>query len=605
MCGIVGYKGSKDAFSILISGLKKLEYRGYDSAGVAIVYKNKIYRYRKKGKVKQLEDEFKDKVKKTTIGIAHTRWATHGNPSEENAHPHSDCKRKIAVVHNGIIENYIEIKSKLKKRGHRFNSQTDTEVIPHLIEENLKKLTPFEAILETVNELKGSFAFLTLFSEHPELIVGVRKNSPLIFGKNENEFFFSSDVLAISDYLDELYFPDEETIIYVSSDRFSFFNFKGVEKRISPKKIDNRLFFIEKKGFKHFMLKEIFEQSEAVRETVQQRYSLETGEIFFEDILPQEISSIEIIASGTSYHAGCIGEIFFEEISKIRAQTHISSEFSYRKIIPDDNTLYIAISQSGETADTLKAIEKIKEKNGFVLSITNTPESRITRETDSFILTHSGPEISVAATKTFTSQVALLYLLSLYIGKNKGNLSKKEIIKKLKNFQKIPVLIDITLNLSREIERISRYYYQKNAFLYIGRWINYPVALEGALKLKEISYIYAQAYPGGELKHGPISLIEEETPVVVIAPKDRVNVKTLSNIEEAKARGANIISIGTKTDGDLQSLSDVFLPLPETDELLSPLISVIPLQLLSYYIALRKGVDIDQPRNLAKSVTVE
>ncbi len=605
MCGIVGYKGSKDAFDVLISGLKRLEYRGYDSAGMAIIANGKLYRYREKGKVKDLENLYRKNTKKSSIGIAHTRWATHGNPSEENAHPHSDCKRKIAIVHNGIIENYVEIKNYLKKKGHKFESQTDTEVVPHLIEENLKKSTPFEAVLKTVNKLEGSFAFVILFSEHPELIIGVRKNSPLVFGKQEEEFFFASDVIAISDYSDEFFFPDEETIVYVSDGEFQFFNFKGIEKKLKPKKIENRLFFIEKRGYKHFMLKEIMEQPEAVRETIQNRYSIESTDIYMDTDNLDKIEEIDIIASGTSYHAGLIGSIFFEENSGIKANAFISSEYAYRKVIHRDRTLYVAISQSGETADTLKAIEKVKEKGGRVLSITNTPYSRITRESDYSILTRSGPEVSVAATKTFTSQVALLFLLSLYLGSKNNFISKKEINKRLTSLQRIPVLMDIALNLSKEIERISKFFYQKSEFLYIGRWINYPVALEGALKLKEISYIYAQSYAGGELKHGPISLIEDGTPVLVVSPNDRVYEKTLSNIQEAKTRGATIISVGNEGDSELQSESDVFLPLPTIEELLTPLITVIPLQLFAYHIALRRGVDIDQPRNLAKSVTVE
>jgi glucosamine--fructose-6-phosphate aminotransferase (isomerizing) len=607
MCGIIGYKGEKNAIEIIINGLKKLEYRGYDSAGIAYIDKQKIQKIRVRGKIENLKEEARKTEISTKVAIGHTRWATHGSPSQINAHPHSDCKNKIGIVHNGIIENYIELKKELKSKKHKFLSDTDTEVIVHLLEENRKNYPVFDAIIRTVNRLKGSFALVILFADFPELMVGIRKNSPLIFAENGEEFFFSSDILGISEFIDRAYFLEEETIVFLNKKNFNFYNFKGAEKTLFSKKIEKNSFFIEKKGFKHFMLKEIFEQPEALRESIRERYSIEKGEIFFEfdEKLINNIKNIEIISCGTSYHAGLIGEIFFQTLSKTNAKTNYASEFIYRDIFPEKNKLYIAISQSGETADTLKAVQKIKNAGYPVLAITNVSESRITRESDGYILTRSGPEISVAATKTFTSQLSVLFLLSLQMAIKNSVITKQRIIKILNSLQRLPVQMEQVLNQHPKIEEISKQYYQKDNILYLGRWINFPIALEGALKLKEISYIHAEGYPAGEMKHGPISLIEDGTPVITIAPEDKVLTKILSNIEEARSRGAEILSIGNKNNGELIAKSSKLFTIPETEELLSPFLTVIITQLFAYYIALRRGVDIDQPRNLAKAVTVE
>lgn len=606
MCGIVGYIGKENALDIIIEGLKHLEYRGYDSAGVAFVEKKKIKKIREKGKVDLLKKSIEETKIKVHSAIGHTRWATHGSPTKENTHPHSDCKNRIAIVHNGIIENYLELKRMLKEKKHRFSSETDTEVIVHLLEENLKHYPIFDSILNTINMLKGSFALLFIFADYPELMIGVRKNSPLIFAEKDNNFYFSSDIIGISSYVDKAYFLDDETIVFLNNSKYSFFDFKGAERKISPKKVEKSSFFIEKKGYKHFMLKEIFEQPEAIRETIQDRYSIERGEIDvgIDENLFENVEKIKILSCGTSYHAGLIGRFYFEDFSGIETSVSLSSEFFYRDLKESESTLFIAISQSGETADTLKSIRKIKGKNK-IISITNVSESSITRESDAFILTHCGPEISVAATKTFTSQISVLFLLALNIAQKTGYLKKEKIISYLEELRKIPIQMEEILNKSESIEKIAYKYYQKESFLYIGRWINYPVALEGSLKLKEISYIFSEAYAGGQLKHGPISLIDEGTPLIAVAPDDRARNNILSNIEEAKTRGAEIISIGSRDDSELLSVSDKMFAIPSVNEFLSPLLTTIYTQLFAYYIALRRGVDIDQPRNLAKSVTVE
>ncbi len=606
MCGIVGYIGKENALDIIIEGLKHLEYRGYDSAGVAFVEKKKIKKIREKGKVDLLKKSIEETKIKVHSAIGHTRWATHGSPTKENTHPHSDCKNRIAIVHNGIIENYLELKRMLKEKKHRFSSETDTEVIVHLLEENLKHYPIFDSILNTINMLKGSFALLFIFADYPELMIGVRKNSPLIFAEKDNNFYFSSDIIGISSYVDKAYFLDDETIVFLNNSKYSFFDFKGAERKISPKKVEKSSFFIEKKGYKHFMLKEIFEQPEAIRETIQDRYSIERGEIDvgIDENLFENVEKIKILSCGTSYHAGLIGRFYFEDFSGIETSVSLSSEFFYRDLKESESTLFIAISQSGETADTLKSIRKIKGKNK-IISITNVSESSITRESDAFILTHCGPEISVAATKTFTSQISVLFLLALNIAQKTGYLKKEKIISYLEELRKIPIQMEEILNKSESIEKIAYRYYQKESFLYIGRWINYPVALEGSLKLKEISYIFSEAYAGGQLKHGPISLIDEGTPLIAVAPDDRARNNILSNIEEAKTRGAEIISIGSRDDSELLSVSDKMFAIPSVNEFLSPLLTTIYTQLFAYYIALRRGVDIDQPRNLAKSVTVE
>ncbi|MCP2519965.1 glutamine--fructose-6-phosphate transaminase (isomerizing) [Candidatus Aminicenantes bacterium AC-708-M15] len=609
MCGIIGYLGPKKISSILIEGLKKLEYRGYDSAGLAVVNKGKLEIRRVKGKISNLEEIIRMSPIDGNYGIGHTRWATHGRPSEENAHPHRDCSETIVVVHNGIIENYLDLKKELLEKGHIFRTETDTEVIAHLIEENFEKNLEI-AVQKAVKKLGGVFAFAVISSKDPEKIVTAKKGPPAIIGLGSDEYFVSSDLAPILGHTKDVIFLDDEEIAVIDKNGVQFMNFQG--KTLS-KKIDTITWdpiMVEKGGFKHFMLKEIFEQPRALRETLMGRISLDTGKIYLDEInlspdFLRKISRINIIACGTSYHAGLVGKYFLENLTHIPVEVDYSSEYRYRDFILEKNQLNIIISQSGETADTLAALRIIKKNKGKTLSICNMKGSTATREADGVIYTHAGPEIGVASTKTFTTQLMALMLFSLYLAQVKNRFKKNEILTYFQELQRIPHKIESILYQSSKIENLAQKYFHYTDFLYLGRWVNFPIALEGALKLKEISYIHAEGYPAGEMKHGPIALIEEKMPTVAIAPKDRVYEKMLSNISEVKTRNGIVLAVAWEEDKEIREKVDEIIYIPSSHPLFTPFLTVIPLQLFAYYIGLKRGADVDQPRNLAKSVTVE
>ncbi|MFC2061660.1 glutamine--fructose-6-phosphate transaminase (isomerizing) [Elusimicrobiota bacterium] len=613
MCGIVGYIGTKQASDILIDSLKRLEYRGYDSAGIAIINENnKIDRKRCKGKIANLEEILDKQPLKGTTAIGHTRWATHGKPSDENAHPHSCCEEKIVIVHNGIIENYLKLKEDLITKGHIFNSETDTEVIAHLIEEKLKNTdTLVNAVFDTISELHGSYALGIISSENPSEIIAARKDSPLIIGLSEEGNFIASDVPAILQYTREVIYLEDEEVALLKSDSVKLFDLNKKEIKRETSHIDWDPVMAEKQGYPHFMLKEIHEQQEAVQDTLLGRLDRATNEVEFEhlNLTPEYIkkmNKILMVACGTAYHACLVGKFLFEDRLKIPCEVDIASEFRYRDSPLDKDTLVIAVSQSGETADTLAAMKEAKDKNAKTTVICNVVGSSATRVADGVIYTHAGPEIGVASTKAFTTQLTALYLMTMYLGKHRGMLTSKEAKELAENLTLLPLKINHILETQTDaIEEISNKYFKKHDFLYLGRNINYPIALEGALKLKEISYIHAEGYPAGEMKHGPIALIDEEMPVVVIVTKSRVYEKIISNIEEAKARNASIIAIATEGDEKIKELTDDVIYIPDTLEMLYPLLNTVPLQLIAYHIAKLRGCDIDQPRNLAKSVTVE
>jgi len=609
MCGIIGYLGPKKISSILIEGLKKLEYRGYDSAGLAVVNKGKLEIRRVKGKISNLEEIIRMSPIDGNYGIGHTRWATHGRPSEENAHPHRDCTETIVVVHNGIIENYLDLKKELIGKGHIFRTETDTEVIAHLIEENFDGNLEI-AVQKAVRKLGGVFAFAVISSKDPEKIVTAKKGPPAIIGLGSDEYFVSSDLAPILGHTKDVVFLDDEEIAIIDKNGVQFTDFNG--KTLS-KKIDTITWdpiMVEKGGFKHFMLKEIFEQPRALRETLMGRISLDTGKIYLDEInispeFLRKISKINIIACGTSYHAGLVGKYFLESLTHIPVEVDYSSEYRYRDFILEKNQLNIIISQSGETADTLAALRIIKKNKGKTLSICNMKGSTATREADGVIYTHAGPEIGVASTKTFITQLMALMLFSLYLARLKNKFKKNEILTYFQELQRIPHKIESILYQSSKIENLAQRYFHYTNFLYLGRWVNFPIALEGALKLKEISYIHAEGYPAGEMKHGPIALIEEKMPTVAIAPKDRVYEKMLSNISEVKTRNGIVLAVAWEEDKEIKEKVDEIIYIPSSHPLFTPFLTVVPLQLFAYYIALKRGADVDQPRNLAKSVTVE
>ena len=619
MCGIIGYAGKKDAARILANGLKRLEYRGYDSAGIAVLEGNRIALTKKPGKLHVLVDELRRSPLVGEVGVGHVRWATHGVPNEINAHPHFDCKKNIVVVHNGIIENHQALKKQLIKEGHKFISDTDTEVIPHLIEKYYKG-SLLEATRRAVKLLKGSYAVCCLHTNEPNKLVGARCDSPLVIGVGKDENFLASDIPAILDHTKNIIFLENYEIAELTRNSVKVINPKG--KRV-PKKSTRIKWDIkqaEKDGFRHFMLKEIFEQADVVGDILKER--LKRNHIHFEELglnnnLFKKIKNIVIVACGTAYHAALTGKYMLEEVAKIPVWVDTSSEFRYRKAMIDKNSLAILISQSGETADTLHALREAKKKGAHTLAICNVLGSSIARESDGVIYTHAGPEIAVASTKAYTAQLAILYLFTIYIGGIRKALSIKTRNKLLKNFKRTSRLLKLMLaGLKSEKNKIAKYakdfrkYYlkmhNKSTFLYLARNINYPNALEGALKLKEISYISAEGYPAGEMKHGPIALIDENPWVVCIATKSKLYEKMLSNIQEVKARGGIVIAIVTKGDKEILSQNiNYIIEIPEVNEFFSPLVVVIPLQLLAYYVAREFGYDIDQPRNLAKSVTVE
>jgi glucosamine--fructose-6-phosphate aminotransferase (isomerizing) len=620
MCGIVGYVGNKQVVPLIIDGLRKLEYRGYDSAGIAVVDESHQLKIRRaEGKLRNLEEVLRQKPLDGTYGVGHTRWATHGRPTEENAHPHRDCSGRVVVVHNGIIENYLELKDDLRKKDHNFVTETDTEIVAHLIEEHLKQGNNFEqAVREAVGELRGIFALSMLSADEPDTVISARLGPPVVIGVGDGEYFVASDIPAILEHTRDVFFLGDGEIAVMTKDSVRVTDFAGTQVEPQMQRITWDPIQAEKGGFKHFMLKEIYEQPRAVRETVEGRISLDTGRVFLDEMKNiteadfRSFTSIKVAACGTSWHAGLAGKYMIEELARLSVEVDYASEFRYRDPVLDENTLLLVISQSGETADTIAAMREVKERGGKVLSICNVQGSMITREADGTLLTHAGPEIGVASTKAFTSQMIALYLLGLYLGQLRGTLTADQSRAHAQQLAELPVKMEHLLNDSDAIEELSKEFFRATDFLYLGRGINFPVALEGALKLKEISYIHAEGYPAGEMKHGPNALIDERLPVMFINTREAGNraselryEKTHSNIVEVKAREGIVISVLTEGDSMSSVVSDHVIEIPASSDLLTPILSIIPLQLLAYHIAVRRGCDVDQPRNLAKSVTVE
>lgn len=606
MCGIVGIAGEKISKEKVIDALKKLEYRGYDSAGIAYLEDKTIKRYRCKGDIKTLNNKLKNIKLNTNICLGHTRWATHGRPSEENAHPHIDCTGKITVVHNGIIENFSQLKEKLLKNSHKFQSETDTEVFAHLIEENINSGLE-NAVAKSLKKVRGSFAIAVIYALEPEKIVVAKKGAPLIIGVGENENYIASDLPAFLKYTKKVVFLEDNDIGIIFKDKIKIYNNgKEVKRQIQTIKWDAEK--AEKGGFKHFMLKEIFEQPQVIEDTILGRFDEIKGVIHLENLDNKKlakINSVRLIACGTSYHAALTAKYLIEKYAKISAYADIASEIRYANPVIYKNTLIISISQSGETADTIAAFENEKNKGLYSIAIVNVVGSTLSRMADCVIYTHAGPEIGVASTKTFISQLAVLYLLTFQIAKLKNKIKDNELKKLLQNMRIIPDLIQKTLKEKNQVEKIAKKYYRQRDFLYYGRNINYPIALEGALKLKEISYTHAEGYPAGEIKHGPIALIDENVPNIFVAPESKLYEKIISNIEEIKARGGKIIVITNKKNKSISKYVDDIIYIPDVFEDFYPLLAVIPMQLLAYFIGVKRGINVDKPRNLAKSVTVE
>lgn len=620
MCGIVAYIGKKQAYPILIKGLHRLEYRGYDSAGVALLngdgstpLTTSLNVYKCKGKVADLEKFVASKNTEGTIGIAHTRWATHGVPNDVNAHPHYSESKKLVIIHNGIIENYGSLKAELKKRGHHFESDTDTEVLVHLIEDiqNNEKVKLGEAVRIALNQVIGAYAIVVLSKDQKDELIVAKKGSPLVIGVGTEEFFVASDATPIVEYTKNVvYLEDEEIAIIKRNGELKVKTIKNKEKTPYMHQLEMNLEAIEKGGFDHFMLKEIYEQPRSIRDCMRGRLNADKGIVLLGGIKDYEqkfvnAKRIIFVACGTSWHAGLVGEYLFEDLARIPVEVEYASEFRYRNPIIYEDDVVIAISQSGETADTLAAIELAKSKGATIIGICNVVGSTIPRTTHAGSYTHAGPEIGVASTKAFTAQVTVLTLMALRIGYKKGVLAESRYYQLLNELEAVPEKIEKVLQKNEQIKFIADVYKNSSNSLYLGRGYTFPVALEGALKLKEISYIHAEGYPAAEMKHGPIALIDEEMPVFVIATKGASYEKVVSNIQEVKARKGKIIAIVTEGDKMVKEMADYSIEIPETDEILAPLISVVPLQLLSYHIAVMRGCNVDQPRNLAKSVTVE
>src|ERR671922_1256278 len=619
MCGIIGYIGSKPVVPVLIEGLRRMEYRGYDSAGVAVVSPEGVSLRRSAGKLANLENAIRTEPVDGLYGIGHTRWATHGRPTEENAHPHRDCTGRVVVVHNGIIENYLQLKERLRKSDHQFVTETDTEIIAHLIEEYLKDGASFEkGVRDAMRDLRGIFALSIINADEPDTIIAVREGPPVVIGLGDREFFVASDIPPILHHTRDVFFLGDGEIAVINRDAVRVTDFEGNSVQPSIQRITLDPIMAEKGGFKHFMLKEIYEQPRSIRDTVQGRVSLDTGRIFLDEMKNiteadfKRFTAIKIAACGTSWHAGLAGKYMVEQLARVPVVVDYASEFRYRDPVMDEKTLLLVISQSGETADTIAALREAKELGSKVLAICNVQGSMIVREADGTILTHAGPEIGVASTKAFTGQMVALYLLGLYLGQLRGVLSEDEARFHAQELAELPVKLEHLLNDSDGIEELSKEFFRSTDFLYLGRGINFPVALEGALKLKEISYIHAEGYPAGEMKHGPNALIDERLPVLFINTREEGNraselryEKTHSNIVEVKAREGIVISVLTEGDSISSVVSDHVIEIPAASDLLSPILSIIPLQLLAYHIAVRRGCDVDQPRNLAKSVTVE
>ncbi|HQX81434.1 MAG TPA: glutamine--fructose-6-phosphate transaminase (isomerizing) [Vicinamibacterales bacterium] len=615
MCGIVGYVGAKPPLPILVEGLRKLEYRGYDSAGVAIVRDGCMEVRRSAGKLSRLEDVLAAHPIQGDYGIGHTRWATHGRPTEENAHPHRDCSGRIVVVHNGIIENYLELKRSLVAQGHTFVTETDTEVVAHLIERETRDDGFVAAVRRALSQLRGLFALVLISADAPDTIVAVRNGPPVIVGLGKDEYFVASDVTAILSHTRQVVFLDDFQMVVVTKAGAAFSTFDGVPVAREAQTINWDPAMAEKAGYAHFMLKEIHDQPWAVRETVLGRASVESNRVFLDEIhidadALRTIDRVVMLACGTSWHAALVGKFLIEDLARLPVEVDYGSEYRYRDPIVNSRTLAIVITQSGETADTLAALREAKQKGARSIAICNVVGCMVTREAEGTVYTHAGPEIGVASTKAFTSQLVALQMLAVHLAQVRGLLADERARQLLQGLDQLPVQIEETLKSNGVIEALADRLCHKRDFLYLGRGINYPIALEGALKLKEISYIHAEGYPAGEMKHGPIALIDEDLPIVALAPDDHVFEKMVGNIQEAKARGGQVIVVTNVSharafDEILDPLTDVVLTVPDADPLLMPILLTVPLQLLAYHIAVRRGCDVDQPRNLAKSVTVE
>ena len=617
MCGIVGYIGGQDAVPVIVDGLRRLEYRGYDSAGVAVLSSEKCLEVRRaSGKLRNLEEVIRGKPISGNYGIGHTRWATHGRPTEENAHPHRDCKGDIVVVHNGIVENYLALRKQLTAEGHRFITETDTEVVAHLVEKHFTgKLE--DAVRAAVKQITGVFALSVISSSDPNKIVAARSGPPVVIGLGQDEFFVASDVPAILSHTRDMFFLNDGDLAILTPDGVKLTDFEGRTVRRQVSRILWDPIMAEKGGYKHFMLKEIFEQPRAVKDTMLGRLGLESGRIFLDEVTIsdqdfRDFQQVKIVACGTSWHAGLTGKFIIERLARIPVEVDYGSEFRYRDPIIPPNTLTVVISQSGETADTLAALREATQKGSKTLAICNVVGSMITREASGTLLTHAGPEIGVASTKAFTSQITALLILGMHLGQVRGTLNSQASCTLVQELAQIPGKLEHVLSETTIYEELAQALSKASDFLYLGRGIHFPIALEGALKLKEISYIHAEGYPAGEMKHGPNALIDENLPVVVLATRDPQSEesqihyeKTLSNIQEVKARSGIVVAIACEGDEEVAKMADHLITIPTTRELLLPLLEMIPLQLLAYHIAVRRGCDVDQPRNLAKSVTVE
>jgi glucosamine--fructose-6-phosphate aminotransferase (isomerizing) len=614
MCGIIGYIGPKDVVPVLIDGLRRLEYRGYDSAGVAIVSDGVVDVRRSAGKLSNLERVIAAHPLAGEYGVGHTRWATHGRPTEENAHPHRDCTGRVVVVHNGIIENYLELKHELRQQGHTFVTETDTEIVAHLVEREMRDDGLEHAVRRALSLMRGLFALVLISADDPGKIVTVRNGPPIVVGLGDDEFFVASDVPAILSHTRDVVFLGDQEMAVVTRTGVAFTDFEGRPVSAATQRVLWDPVMAEKAGYKHFMLKEIFEQPTAVRETVLGRVSQDSGRVFLEEVAISEsdlaaIDRVTILACGTSWHAGLVGKFLLEELVRLPVEVDYGSEYRYRRPIVTPKTLAVVITQSGETADTLAALREARRAGARSIAICNVVGSMATREADGTVYTHAGPEIGVASTKAFTSQLVALYLLGLWLAQVRGSLSFDASKPHVDALVQLPLVLDQVLQVAPAIEEVAARFHDRTDFLFLGRGINYPIALEGALKLKEISYIHAEGYPAGEMKHGPIALIDEQMPVVAVAPRDHVFDKMVGNMQEVKARGGSVIALTTRGDRTLASIldpaRDFVVEVPETDGLLTPIVMVVPLQLLAYDIAVRRGCDVDQPRNLAKSVTVE
>ena len=614
MCGIIGYIGSKDVVPVLVDGLRSLEYRGYDSAGVALIERGHVEVRRSAGKLSRLEEVIRSQPVRGDYGVGHTRWATHGRPTEENAHPHRDCTGKIVVVHNGIIENYLALKHELEADGHQFETETDTEVVAHLVEREMRDDGLENAVRRALVQLHGLFGLVLVAADDPDKIVAVRNGPPIVLGMGDGEFLVASDIPAVLSHTRDVVFLGDEEMAVITRSRVEFTDFSGRAVSKATERIQWDPVMAEKAGYKHFMLKEIFEQPWAIQETVLGRFSEEQGtvilgELNLSDDELREVEQVVILACGTSWHAGLVGKFLIEQLARVRVDVDYGSEYRYRDPIGGGRALAVVITQSGETADTLAALREAQNKEAQSIAICNVVGSMATREADGTVYTHAGPEIGVASTKAFTSQLVALNLLALHLANVRGAVAADEVQRQIEGLTQLTGLVQHTLACDATVAAIAKQFYRRTNFLYLGRGINYPIALEGALKLKEISYIHAEGYPAGEMKHGPIALIDENMPVVALVPQGPLFDKMMGNLQEAKTRGAAIIAV---TDAEPEAFSDILdtaqdfvVPIPPAHPLLTPILMVVPLQLLAYHIAVLRGCDVDQPRNLAKSVTVE